>query len=62
MQEAPSKFKEVERVLRENEQLHRRVGCLEAQNYRLSEELRIASLQLGWIAIIARKRPRPASE
>ncbi len=58
----PADSKKVERILRENEQLHRRVGCLEAQKYRLSEELRIASLQLGWIAIIARERPRPASE
>ena len=62
MQEARSKFKEVERILRENEQLHRRAGCLEAQNHRLSEELRIASLQLEWIEIIARERSRPASE
>ena len=56
MQDALSKFKEVERILRENEQLHRRVGCLEAQNYRLSEELRIASLQLEWISLIAREQ------
>jgi hypothetical protein len=62
MHEAPSKFREVERILRENEQLHRRVGCLEVQNQRLSEELQTASLQLEWIATIARERPRPSVE
>ena len=62
MHEAPSKFQEVERVLRENEQLHRRLGCLEVQNQRLSEELRRASLQLEWIAAIVKERPRPSVE
>jgi hypothetical protein len=62
MQEAPSKFQEVERLLRENEQLHRRVGRLEVQNRRLSAELRSASLQLEWIATIAKERPRPSVE
>jgi hypothetical protein len=62
MQEAPSKFQEVERILRENEQLHRRVTCLEVQNRRLSAELRRASLQLEWIATIVKERPRPSVE
>lgn len=62
MHQAPSKFQEVERILRENEQLHRRVGCLEVQNQRLSEELRRASLQLAWIATIVKERPRPSVE
>ena len=62
MHEAPSKFQEVERILRENEQLHRRVGCLEVQNQRLSEELRRASLQLERIATIVKERPRPSVE
>jgi hypothetical protein len=62
MQEAPSKFQEVERILRENEQLHRRVGCLEVQNQRLAEELRRAALRLEWIATIVKERPRPSVE
>ena len=62
MQEAPSKFQEVERILRENEQLHRRAGCLEVENQRLSEELRKVSLQLEWIATIVKERPRPSME
>jgi cell division protein FtsB len=57
MHEALSKFQEVERILRENEQLHRRVGYLEAQNHQLSEELQTAALRLEWIATIARERP-----
>jgi hypothetical protein len=62
MHQAPSQFPEVERILRENEQLHRRVGCLEVQNQRLSEELRRASLQLAWIAAIVKERPRSSVE
>ena len=58
----PQQFKEIERILRENEQLNRRAGCLEAQAHRLSEELRLASLQREWIAIIASERLRPAGE
>jgi hypothetical protein len=60
MQDAPSKFQEVERVLRENEQLHRRVGHLEVQNRQLAEELQWAALQLEWIATIVKERPRPS--
>jgi len=62
MQNAPSNFPEVERILRENEQLHRRVGCLEAQNHRLAKELQRAALQLEWIATIVRERARPSGE
>ena len=62
MQEAPSKFQEVERILRENEQLHRRVGLPRSQNQRLAEELRRVSLQLEWIATIVKERPRPSME
>ena len=60
MHDALSKFREVERILRENEQLHRRVGYLEAWNHQLSEELQTASLQLEWISTIVRERPRPS--
>ena len=62
MHQAPSKFQEVERILRENEQLHRRVGCLEVQNQRLSEELRRASLQLERISAIVKEQPGPSCE
>jgi hypothetical protein len=62
MHQAPSQFQEVERILRENEQLHRRVGCLEVQNQRLSEELRRASLQMERIAAIVKERPRSSVE
>jgi hypothetical protein len=62
MHEGPSRFQEVGRILRENEQLHRHVGCLEAQNQRLSEELRTTVLQLKWIATIAREGPGVSKE
>jgi hypothetical protein len=62
MQETLSRFQEVERILRENEQLHRRVACLEVENRWLSEELRKLSLQLEWIATIVKERPRPSME
>lgn len=55
MHKSPSRFQEVGRILRENEQLHRHVGCLEGQNHRVSEELRTTVLQLEWIATIARE-------
>jgi len=62
MHEVSTKFQEVARVLRVNEQLHRRVGHLEVQNQRLLEELRRVSLQLAWIATIVMERPRPSVE
>ena len=61
MRNEPSRFREVQRILRENEQLHRGAGYLEARNHQLLEELRIASLQLEWISTIAGERPRPIS-
>jgi hypothetical protein len=54
MREGQSRFQEVDRILRENEQLHRRVSFLEVQNSRLSEDLRTAALKMEWIATIAR--------
>lgn len=62
MHQAPSKFQEVERILRENEHLHLCLVCLEVQNQRLSEEFRKASLQLEWIATIVKERPRSSVE
>ena len=59
MREGQSRFQEVDRILRENEQLHRRVGFLEAQNARLSEDLRTAALKMEWIATIAGTIPAP---
>jgi hypothetical protein len=53
MLEGQSRFQEVERILRENERLHRRVGFLEVQNSRLSEDLRTAAVKMQWIATIA---------
>jgi hypothetical protein len=55
MHKGPSRFQEVGRILRENEQFHQHVGCLEAQNHRVSEELRTTVLKLEWIATIARE-------
>jgi hypothetical protein len=60
MEHAPSKFHEAERILRENEQLHRRVGYLETQNHQLAEALRMAAIQLEWIATIVAERPQPS--
>lgn len=60
MREGQSRFQEVDRILRENEQLHRRVGFLEAQNSRLSEDLRTAALKMEWIATIAGIVPSPS--
>ena len=62
MHRAPSKFHEVERILRENEQLHRRVGWLEVENHRLADDLRAVTLKLEWIATIAGERPHPSRE
>jgi hypothetical protein len=62
MHEALSKFQEVERILRENEQLHRRVGYLEAQNHQLLEELQTAALRLEWIATIVVEGQRASRE
>lgn len=62
MHDTLSKFQEVARVLRENEQLHRRVGHLEVQNQQLSEDLRRVSLQLAWIATIVKEQPGPSGE
>ena len=58
MHEALSKFQEVERILRENEQLHRRLGCLEVENHRLADDLRPVTLKLEWIATIGGERPQ----
>jgi hypothetical protein len=57
-----SRFQEVERILRENEQLQRRLGHLETQNNRLTEDLRKTALQLEWIATIAREGPGASKE
>jgi cell division protein FtsB len=62
MRDNPSTFQEVSRILKENEQLHRRVGYLENQNHRLSQELGRAVLQLDWIATIAQERLQPSRE
>ena len=62
MNDTPNKFKEVERILKENEQLHRRAGSLEVENHRLADDLRAVSLKLEWIATIAGERPHPSRE
>jgi hypothetical protein len=62
MRDGLRRFQEVDRILREKEQLHRLVGCLQVQNTRLSEELRTAALQLEWIATFVRERPRHSRE
>ena len=62
MRDNPSTFQEVNRILKENEQLHRRVGYHETQNHRLSQELGRAVLQLDWIATIAQERLQPSRE
>jgi hypothetical protein len=62
MHDSPTRFQEVERILKENEQLHRRAGSLEVENHRLAEDLQAATLKLEWIAAIARDRPQPSRE
>ena len=62
MHDNPSTFQEVNRILKENEQLHRRAGSLEVENHRLAEDLQAANLKLEWIATIAGDRLQPSRE